>query len=117
MATITRNLDQTVLIYDSFYSMKSVVNASEYDAVYSYFYGVCGNQTIAGNYAAILFNIAQQGGYNVIELLQIIKGAKNTLQMNSLICYYLNTFKSQASMYGISNVPNPNQAVQRNVVQ
>jgi len=96
MATITYRPDQTVLIYDSFYNMNAVVNASDYDVVYSYFYGVSDNRTIAGNYAAILFNIAQQGGYNVIELLQIIKGANDTLQMNSLICYYLNTFKSKA---------------------
>ena len=117
MATINYNsADQTVLIYDSFYNTKSVVNASDYDVVHSYFFGVSNNEVIAGNYTVILFNIAQQGGYNVLELLQIIQGAQNNLQMNSLICYYLNTFKSKASMYGISSIPNPNQAIQRNVV-
>ena len=117
MATITVNPDQTVLIYDSFYNNKSVVNGSDYDVVYSFFYGASNNATIAGNFTAILFNIAQQGGYNVIELLQIIKGANNTLQMNSVICYYLNTFKSKVALYGVSNVPAPNQSVQRNIAQ
>lgn len=115
MANITVNPDKTILIYDSFYNNKSIVNATDYDAVHSYFYGVSNNKTIANNFTAILFNIAQQSGTNVIELLQIIKGSKNTLQMNSVICYYLNTFKSKVALYGVSNVPKPNQAVQRNV--
>ena len=117
MATITVNPDQTVLIYDSFYNNKSVVNATEYDIVYSYFYGASNSRTIANNFTSILFNIAQQSGTSVVELLQIIKGSENTLQMNSIICYYLNTFKSKVALYGTGNIPTPNQVVQRNVVQ
>ena len=117
MANITINPDRTVLIYDSFYNNSSVVNATDYDAVHSYFYGASNNKTIANNFTAILFNIAQQSGTNVIELLQIIKGSNNTLQMNSVICYYLNTFKSKVALYGVSSIPTPNQAIQRNVVQ
>lgn len=117
MATITVNPDQTVLIYDSFYNNSSVVNATEYDLVYSYFYGTSNSRTIANNFTAILFNIAQQSGTSVVELLQIIKGSNNTLQMNSVICYYLNTFKSKVALYGTGSIPTPNQAVQRNVVQ
>jgi len=117
MATITVNPDQTVLIYDSFYNSKSVVNAADYDVVHSYFYGASKNKTIANNFTAILFNIAQQSGTNVIELLQIIKGTNNKLQMNSVICYYLNTFKSKVALYGASSIPTPNQAIQRNIAQ
>ena len=117
MATIQHNgADQTVLIYDSFYNVRSVVGSAEYDIVFSYFKGVCGNERIAANFAAVLFGIAQNGGYNVLELLETIKGSGNKLQMNKAICYYLNTFITKASLYGIGNIPNPNQAVQRNVV-
>lgn len=109
-------IDKTVLIFDSFYNVRINVNASEWDVVYSYFKGVCGTGKIASNFASFLFRIAQDAGYNVLDLLEIIKGAENKLQMNNVICYYLNTFKSKASLYGIGNIPNPNQAVQRNVV-
>lgn len=117
MATIQHNgADQTVLIYDSFYNIETVVGAAEYDIVFSFFKSTSDNATIAANFAAFLFRIAQDGGYNVLDLLEIIKGSGNKLQMNQAICYYLNTFKSKASLYGISNVPKPNQAVQRNIV-
>ena len=117
MATSQRNpVDQTVAIFDSFYNLNLVVGAPEYDVVYSYFKGVSENTTIAGNFTVVLFRIAQDGNYNVLDLLAIVKGANNKLQMNEIVSYYLNTFKSKASLYGVSNVPKPNQAVQRNVV-
>ena len=117
MANTTYNsVDQTVLIFDSFYNVRITVNAAEYDVVYSYFKGVSGNSNIAANFTSFLFRIAQDGGYKVLDLLEAIKGAGNKLQMNKAICYYLNTFKSKASLYGVGNIPNPNQAVQRNVV-
>lgn len=114
---IENNADTTITIFDSFYNTNLYVNGAEYDTVNSYFYGVTDNNIIAANYAAILFRIAQEGNYNVLQLLELIKGNSATLlQLNSVMCYYLNTFKSKASMYGVSNIPNPNQAVQRNVV-
>jgi len=117
MATATKNpTNQTVVVFDSFYNINLVVNASEYDVVYSYFKGVSENPLIAANFTAVLFRIAQEGGYNVIEMLETLKGVDNHLQLSATMCYYLNTFKSKASLYGISQIPNPNQAAQRNVV-
>lgn len=118
MATISNrnSLDQTVRIFDNFYSVKLQVNAADYDVVFSYFKGTSNSELIAANFTAMLFRIAQDGGYNVMELLEIIQGAPNKLQMNKVICYYLNTFKSKTSLYGLGNTPIPNQAVQRNVV-
>jgi len=113
---INNSSSGTVTIFDSFYNSNLVVNAAEYDIVYSYFVGVTGNKIIGANYASILFRIAQQGNYNVLQLLEIIQGVQNTLELNNVMCYYLNTFKSKASLYGVSQIPNPNQAVQRNVV-
>lgn len=109
-------LDQTVRIYDNFYGTKLQVNAADYDVVYSYFKGASNSTVIAANFTALLFRIAQQGGFNVIDLLEVIKGVENKLQMNAVICYYLNTFKSKTSLYGTGIVPTPNQTVQRNVV-
>jgi hypothetical protein len=117
MATSQYNsVDQTVAIFDGFYNLNLNVSATEYDVVYSYFKGVSENTTIAGNFTVVLFRIANDGNYNVLDLLAIIKGQSNKLQMNKVLCYYLNTFKAKASLYGVSNVPKPNQVVQRNVV-
>jgi hypothetical protein len=118
MATISNrnSLDQTVRIFDNFYNTKLVVNAADFDVVYSYFKGTSNNTKIAANFTALLFRIAQESGVNVIELLEIIKGQPNKLQMNKVICYYLNSFKSKASLYGVGNISKPNESVQRNVV-
>jgi hypothetical protein len=115
-ATIQSNPDQTVTIFDSFYNTNLVIGSEQYNLVYSYFIGTTGNTTIAANFTSLLFRIAQTGNYNVIELLQVLQGTENTLQLNSVMCYYLNTFRAKVSLYGISNIPVPNQPVQRNVV-
>lgn len=115
-ATIQNNPDQTVAIFDSFYNTSLVIGSEQYNLVYGYFIGVSGNPTIAANFTSLLFRIAQTGNYNVLELLGILQGTENTLQLNSVMCYYLNSFRAKVSLYGISNIPVPNQPVQRNVV-
>lgn len=112
----TKYFDNTVSIFDRFYATKLVVSAADYDIVFSYFKGISKNNTIASNFASLLFRIAQEGKYNVLELLEIIKGQPNKLQMNTVLCYYLNTFRSRAALYGVGIIPKPNEAVQRNVV-
>lgn len=112
----TETLDTTVRIFDSFYTTKLTVNASDWDVVFSYFKGTSKNDQIANNFASLLFRIAQEGNYNVLDLLAKIKGTNTKLQMNQVICYYLNTFRMRASLYGVGIIPKPNQAVQRNVV-
>ena len=118
MATIetTLSADRTVRIFDNFYNTKLVVNASDYDAVYSYFEGASNNKTISANFAAMMFRIAQESNVNVMELLQQLNGQTSKLAMNQTICYYLNAFKSKVSLYGVGSLPVPNQAVQRNIV-
>lgn len=109
-------VDQTVLIFDSFYSVDLVVNSNEYDIVLSYFKSVCSTNTIAQNFTAFLFRIAQETNIPTLTLLDNIQGL-NKLDMNRTISYYMNSFKSKTSLYGISLVPTPNQPVARNVVQ
>ena len=38
------------------------------------------------------------------------------VQVNSEMAYYLNLLKSKTALYGVSTVPTPNQAVQRNII-
>ena len=111
-----RTADQTVRIFDNFYSTKLVVPASEYDIVLSFFKSTTKTTIVAENFTSLLFKIAQEGDYNVLSLLEILKGTNNELELNKVLCYYLNTFKLRASLYGIGIVPKPNQAALRNVV-
>ena len=111
-----RNLDQTVKIFDNFYNQTLVINASEFDIVMGYFTEVCTTKKIAANFTTALFQISQNAGIPVLTLLENIKGTNTKLQMNQLVTYYLNSFKSKTTLYGVSVVPRPNQSVARNVV-
>jgi hypothetical protein len=120
MPTITENIqntDRTVLIYDNFYNTKLAINATEYDVVFGFFKATSDNDTIASNFTATLFRIAQETEIPVLDLLDQLKGLNNKLEMNKVICYFLNSFKSKNALYGVSVVPRPNQMVARNVVQ
>jgi hypothetical protein len=110
------SLDQTVRIFDSFYAFDLQVNASDFDIVFGYFRTVCATQNIAANFTAVFFRIAQETGIPVLELLSAIQGTSK-LQMNQVISYYLNSFKSKTSLYGVAVTPPPNQFVARNIVQ
>jgi hypothetical protein len=119
MPTIVDNrnqLDQTIRIFDNFYSQNLVVNAAEFDTVYGYFSNVCETKQIANNFTSQLFRISQASGQPVLELLQLLQGTHNKLEMNSLMCYYMNAFKSLTCLYGTGITPTPNQSVARNVV-
>lgn len=109
-------LDQTVQIFDDFYEFNLVVNGSEYDIVFSYFKRICETTDIAGNFTVQLFRISQETQIPVLDLLSYIQG-KTSLEVNTVIAYYLNSFKSKTSIYGFGSVPQPNEAVARNIVQ
>lgn len=108
-------MDPTIKIFDSFYAWNSIVNGSEFDIVNGHFTSVITSKSIAGNFTAMLFRISQETGINVLELLGYIKGTTK-LQMNQVLAYYLNSFKSKTSLYGVGVVPQPNQPVARNIV-
>jgi len=84
--------------------------------VHGYFISVCGTKQIAENFTAHLFRISQQTQVPVLDLLNYIKGLNNKLEMNTVITYYLNSFKSKTALYGIGTVPQPNIPVARNIV-
>ena len=111
------NIDRTIRIFDSFYSTDVTVGADQFDIVYGYFSSVCSTTSIAQNFTAVLFRAATETGLNVLDLLDEIQGTGSKLQMNKIICFYLNSLKSKTSLYGISIVPRPNIPVARNIVQ
>lgn len=112
------SLDNTVKIFDGFYNNSLVVDASKYDIVRSYFVKVCDNETIANNFTAVLFRIAQESNVDVLFLLDEISGNANNNKMDltTIMAYYLNSFKSKTSLYGVAVIVKPIQPVARNVV-
>jgi hypothetical protein len=110
--------DQTVKIFNNFYTADLVVPANEWDVVYSYFVGTS-NPTSASAFASVLFRIAQESGVEVMTLLEDIQGKSqnNKLELSQTMAFYLNLIRSKTALYGVSTVPSPNQAVQRNVLQ
>lgn len=111
------SLDRTVEIYDSFYKTKLVVSSDHFDVVNGYFTSICETRNIAANFTATLFRVSQETGIDVLTLLKEIKGSNNKLQMNEIMAYYLNSFKSKTSLYGIGVLPRPVQPVSRNIIQ
>lgn len=113
----SNSLDKTIRIFDQFYSFNAVVNPDEFDLVRGYFLSVCETKDIANNFTAALFRISQSTGIPALDLLAEIKGTNNKLEMNKIICYFLNTLKSKTALYGVSQIPRPNQSVSRNILQ
>ena len=109
------NLDNTVQIFDSFYNFQAVVNSNEYDIIYSYFLEISQSKTVAKNFTAFLFRVANIVGEDALVLLDYIKG-KSKIQTTALMAYYLNGIKSKTTLYGVSIEPIPNEPVQRNIV-
>jgi hypothetical protein len=117
ISTQNQSIDRTVKIFDNFYNKSITIPTNQYDVVLSYFKGVCETETIAKNFTAFFFKVAEQSGIDAITLLETIKGnTNNKLELNQTLAYYLNSFKSKHSLYGVAVVPRPVQPVARNVV-
>lgn len=109
------DLDKTVRVFDQFYNFDLIVDANNYDLVYSYFFKNTNSKNIAENFTTIIFRIANITGENALDLLGYLQG-QNQIQANGVLTYYLNSLKSKTTLYGIGNIPQPNQQVQRNIV-
>lgn len=109
-------LDATVKIFDQFYNFELVVEANQYELVNSYFLNITKNKNSAANFTTILFRVSNITGESPIALLNEMKSS-TSFTASGILTYYLNSLKSKTTLYGVSNVPQPNQNVQRNIVQ
>jgi|TARA_B110000908_G_C10106765_1_gene381125 hypothetical protein len=124
MALQITERENTLEIFDNFYAQTLRVNSGDWDSVYSYFLGVLkGNsenektKQTASQFATVLFRIAQETETDIQIFMDYFRtNVQTTLQVNSEMAFYLNLLKSKTALYGVSNVPTPNQAVQRNVI-
>jgi hypothetical protein len=115
MANTVDSASKTIKTFDEVFNDSLNINGSEYDIVYSYFRTISTTSSIASNFTLYLFRISAATGISVIELLENFKG-KPTFAVTGEMAYYLNTMKSNATLYGITQLPTPNQPVQRNIV-
>jgi hypothetical protein len=107
-------IDQTVRVFDNFYKFDVAVPVNEYDAVYSYFKSVFTTDQAAANFAVTLFRIADLSKISVMSLLQQIQG-QNKNQLTATLCYYLNNFRSPATLLGITSTVTPSFFAARNI--
>ncbi len=73
--------DQTVRIFNNFYTADLTVPSNEWEVVYSYFVGTS-NPTTASAFASVLFRIAQESGVEVMTLLEDIQGKSQNNKLN-----------------------------------
>jgi len=107
-------VDQTVRIFDRFYSYDVDVPSLEYDAVYSYFRSIYGTNIAAGNFTVSLFRVAQSSSIPIMDLLEQIQGLGQA-ELNLTLAYYLNNIRSPATLLGINAATTPNYYVARNI--
>jgi hypothetical protein len=109
-------VDTTVKIFDQFYNLDLVVNADQYEIVYSFFKEYTSSIATAQSFTTTLFLIANQTQSNVLELLQTFEGS-DKLKVSLTMAYYLNSVSNKTVMFGVNNVLVPNNTVQRNILQ
>jgi hypothetical protein len=109
-------VESTVRVFNQFYNLDLVVNASEYEIVYSFFRQYFNNQETTKSFTESLFRVSSETDIPVLELLQTFQGS-DRLKINATMAYYLNSLSSKTLMYGVSNLLSPNILVQRNILQ
>lgn len=112
---INPNVDQTVRIFDNFYSYQTFVNAEEYDIVNSFMRSVFTSAEAAGNFTVSLFRIAEETGQPVLDVLAQVQGL-NQLQLTQTLAYYLNNMRSSSTLLGFGANVTPNFYTARNVL-
>lgn len=106
--TTNYNIDQTVRVYDQFYSFDITVPADEYDIVYSFFLREMTTPRAAGNFTVSLFRVAQETQIPVLNLLQGFQGGNNGMNLNVSLAYYLNMIRDRATLLGVGTPVTPN---------
>ena len=108
-------IDPTIRIFDSFYSVSLTVGAAQYDIVHGYFTKVCGTERIANNFTAFLFRIAQETNTSVMTLLQQFQGKGSLPEITATMAYFLNSTRSATTLVGLNVPTQPNYYVAHNI--
>jgi hypothetical protein len=105
------------LSFNTFYNNPPPTGDAAYELVYSFFARYSGSITAAQTSTQQLFSIAQQTNQNVLDLLQTFQGL-NGQQVSLTMAYYLNSLNpNKVVLFGLNAPFEPNNLVQRNIVQ
>ena len=103
--------------FDQFYNLPTQINSTTYEIVYSFFAQYSGSIDAAQASTQLLFNVAQQTNTNVLDLLKTFQGL-DSQKVSLTMAYYLNSLNAnKAVLYGLNAPFEPNNTVQRNIVQ
>ena len=107
----------TPATFDSFYTNAPPISATSYEIVYAFFSQFSGSLAAAQASTQQLFNIAQQTNQNVLDLLQTFKGL-DSQRVSLTMAYYLNSLNpNKVVLFGLNAPFEPNNLVQRNIIQ
>lgn len=106
----------TTEVFDDFYNLNLLISSDQYDIVYSYFQSNTDNAAAAKSFTQTLFLISNETQINVLDLLETFKGG-DKLKISLTMAYYLNSTTNKTVLFGINQVPTPNNLIQRNIVQ
>ena len=109
------NIDLTVRVFDDFYGFDVNIPSNEYDAVLSYFRSIYTTAEAAGNFTTTIFRIAAEQNIPAITLVEQLKTSTGPAELNLTIAYYLNSFRSNSTLLGVSTPVQPNYYAVRNV--
>lgn len=111
------SIDQTVRVFDSFYTYDTNVPADEYDIVFSFFASEMSDKTAAANFTVSLFRIAETTNIPALTLLKSFQEGNNGVNLNVNLAYYLNLIRNSATLLGVGVPVVPNFYAARNVIQ
>ena len=113
---VTRNnAESTITIFDNFFKKQIKINAAEYDQINAYFRSQLSEDTIANDFTAVIFEIAQGYNQSPLELLDSIKG-QSGVELSATLAYYLNGLRSKATLLGVTAIQQPNVYAARNIL-
>lgn len=108
------SIDQTVRVFDTFYSFDLQVPADEYDAVNSYFQAVFTDPVAANNFTTTIFRIARETNTPALTIVQQLNN-QDEIGLTLSLSYYLNGLRSPTTLLGINAAVTPNFYTARNV--
>jgi hypothetical protein len=107
--------DPTVRVFDDFYKRELIIDANQYDNVLSFFTSIYSDQDAAENFTLNVFQISQDSGEPVENILSILS-SQNQVQITATLAYYLNNQRSNSTLLGVQATATPNQYVARNIL-
>jgi hypothetical protein len=92
-----------------------VAPGDEYEHVFSFFKKASGDETMAGSFAASLYEISETTEVPVLEILESFKG-DDLLTLTETMAYYMNGLRSKTALLGIKHIVTSNYYASRNVL-